>query len=216
MQNVLTGITHAPKGHGLHSPWGFTMVAFVFLLSACATTKVKRVDVNQPVDLSGDWNDYDATLIAREMIADCLSRPWLTDFLRDKGRNPAVILGQIVNHTSEHINAGVVTSGLERELLNSGKVVFVASPQEREQLRVERTDQQKGLTDPDTMAKIGKERGADYMMIGTVNSVTDEMNNKAAVFYQVNLELIDLSTNTKVWIGQKEIKKTITRSRFGF
>jgi hypothetical protein len=30
------------------------------------------------------------------------------------------------------------------------------------------------------------------------------------VFYQIDLELTDLQTNEKVWIGDKKIKKAIT------
>jgi len=51
--------------------------------------------------------------------------------------------------------------------------------------------------------------GADFMMFGTINSVTDEYNKKRAVFYKVNLELTDMETNEIVWIGDKEIKKEI-------
>ena len=35
------------------------------------------------------------------------------------------------------------------------------------------------------------------------------------VFYQVDASLIDLETNTKVWVGQHKIKKYIERARFG-
>ena len=104
---------------------------------------------------------------------------------------------------------------LEKELLNSGKVVFVASPdEERDQIRDERQDQQQGNTLPETIKKIGRERGADVMLIGSVNSVSDEVKGKSVLFYQANLELINLESNEKVWIGQKEIKKYVTRSHF--
>jgi hypothetical protein len=33
---------------------------------------------------------------------------------------------------------------------------------------------------------------------------------------QVNLEMVDLTTNEKVWIGQKEIKKYVSRTLFGW
>ncbi len=101
-------------------------------------------------------------------------------------------------------------------MLNSGKVVFVASPEERESIREERDDMQQGYTDPDSMIAIGKERGADLMLLGSLNSVKDEVRNKFVMFYQVNLELIDLTTNEKVWIGQKEIKKSVKKGKFGY
>jgi len=37
-----------------------------------------------------------------------------------------------------------------------------------------------------------------------------------AVYYQVDLELVDLETNVKSWYGQKKIKKIVERRRFLF
>ena len=186
------------------------------LASGCATTKVTRVDREEKIDLSGEWNDYDAMLVAQSMIKDCLERPWLYNYVKIKGENPTVIVGKVTNKSYEHINSQVFTKYLEKELLNSGKVIFVASPQEREGVREERNDQQQGYTEPETIKAIGHETGADFMLIGSVNAIKDEVRSKAVMYYQVNLELVDMLTNQKVWIGQKEIKKKIDHPKFSF
>ena len=191
------------------------ILTVLFLISGCAT-KVERVDVKEQIDLSGSWNDYDASLVSQEMIKDSLAKPWFENFVKDKGRNPVVIIGHIENNTYEHINAGVFIKFLERELLNSGKVTFVTSPEEREQIRSERADQQSGNTEEETRTQIGRETGADFMLLGSMNSVKDEVKGKFVVLYQVNLELIDLTTNRKVWIGQKEIKKFTKKGAFSW
>jgi hypothetical protein len=36
---------------------------------------------------------------------------------------------------------------------------------------------------------------------------------ETSIFYTVNLELVDVETNQKVWIGNKQIKKLIERRR---
>ena len=36
------------------------------------------------------------------------------------------------------------------------------------------------------------------------------------MFYQVDLEMVDLSNNVKTWFGQKKIKKVIERKRVIF
>ncbi|MFT5388036.1 MAG: hypothetical protein ACI9F2_000935 [Lysobacterales bacterium] len=187
----------------------------IFAVSGCTTT-VKRVEVGERIDLSGRWNDYDAQLVAEEMVFDALDKPWRGKFIDDEGRTPVVIVGSIDNNTSEHINTNVFTISLERELLNSGDITFVASLVERDQIRVERDDQQQGNTDPATIAAIGREHGADFMLIGSVDSVQDVLKNKEVVLYQVSLELIHLTTNKKVWIGQKQIKKSIKNPRVTF
>jgi len=190
----------------------FVALILITTIFGCST-KVERVNLKKRVDISGSWNDYDAMLVSEEVIKSCLSSPWLDRFVTENNRNPIVIVGHVANRSHEHINSQVFIKHLERELLNSGKVVFVASSEEREGVRAEREDQQQGLTDPETIKAIGKEKGADYMLIGSINSVKDQEKNKSVVLYQVNLELIDLETNVKIWLGQKEVKKVVTKPR---
>ncbi len=126
-----------------------------------------------------------------------------------------VIVGDIKNRTDEHINVDVFMKDLEQALVNSSKVRFVASRDERQGIRQERFDQnQEGLTDPETIKQIGKETGADFMLIGSVNSVKDETSGRYVILYQVNTELVDLLTNEKVWIGQNHLKKVVTKSKY--
>jgi uncharacterized protein (TIGR02722 family) len=190
------------------------LAAFLcFSVSACAT-KVERVERDKMIDISGSWNDYDAMIVSQEFVNSALKSPWLDAFTQQNSRNPIVIVGHIANRSSEHINTQVFVKYLERELMNSGKVIFVASPTEREGIREERGDMQQGYTDPETIKAMGREKGADFMFIGSVNSVEDTEKNRSAVLYQANMELIDLETNVKVWLGQKEIKKVVTKPRF--
>ncbi len=188
-----------------------------FVAGCSSTPKVVRTEVNKQVDLSGRWNDTDSRLVSEEMIKDCLSRPWINIFNEKSKRDPVVIVGTIMNRTAEHIDSQIFVKELQRNLLNNRKVVFVDSRQERSDVRDERRDQQEeGQTDPQTIKPKGKETGADFMLQGSINSVTDEIKGKYAILYQVNLELVDLTTNQKVWIGQKDIKKVVSNAQYSF
>ena len=77
------------------------------VLIGCASTKVKRVDVDETIDFSGRWNDSDSRMTASEVINDCLSRGWVDNFREQKGRRPVVIVGDVKNKTDEHINVDV-------------------------------------------------------------------------------------------------------------
>ena len=191
-----------------------TSLIILSFLGGCAGTKVKRVQEEAVVDLSGRWNDTDSRLVAEEVIEDCLSRPWLAFFSGQNNRAPVVIVGPISNQSHEHINAELFTKNLEKSLLNSGKVKFVASDKERGSVRAERQAQHQGFTAQETIKAIGQETGADYILIGSINSIKDENKGRYVILYQVNLELIDLENNQKAWIGQKHIKKVIKRSRY--
>ena len=187
-----------------------------FLLWGCGTSrKVTRIAPETTVDLSGHWNDTDSRLVAEEMIKDVLSRPWLEDFVSQKGKKPDVIVGKIRNESYEHISVETFVQDLARALTNSGKVNFVAGKSEREQIREERLDQACNASE-ESAKRPGEEAGADFMLIGTINSILDESGGKKVVSYQVDLQLVDMETNRKVWFGQKKIKKLLTRKRVTF
>jgi PBP1b-binding outer membrane lipoprotein LpoB len=101
-------------------------VILTSLLVAGCGTKVTRIDVDETVDLSGAWNDTDSRLVAEEMIADALSHPWTSNFAGQRGRAPAVIVGTVRNFSHEHINMNTFVADMERALVNSGRVEFVA------------------------------------------------------------------------------------------
>ena len=183
------------------------------LALGCSSHKqVARLDPNTVTDLSGQWNDTDAKLVSQEMISDCLNRPWLTNFIAAKGKMPVVTVGTIRNNSSEHIDTDVFTTDFEKELINSGKVRFVASREQRGEIRNERSDQQENASE-ETMKKFGQEVGADFILLGSVETVTDQVEGKSTILYQTNQQLINLETNEKVWIGTKEIKKGISQGK---
>jgi len=190
------------------------MVFAMVLAVGCGSKSVKRIDTEEVRDLSGRWNDTDSRLVSEEMISDVVSRPWLGNFKRDNGNKlPVVMVGTVRNLSHEHINVQTFTKDLERSLLNSGEVEFVASSGEREELREERKEQALNARE-DTAKAHGMEIGADFMLKGSINTILDKEGGKSVMFYQVNLELIDIESNRKVWIGEKKIKKFIKQHRF--
>ena len=186
-------------------------VAAALLISACSTS-VERLDSQQQVDLSGAWNDTDSQLVAREMVEDSLSRPWIRKFVKAQGKDPAVIVGRIKNLSHEHINTNTFIANMERELINSGEVQFVASSSARNEIRDERADQAVNAKE-DTRKAEGQEYGADFMMQGQINTIIDIDGSTQVRFYQVNLELISIKDNRKVWVGEKKIKKLVKNSK---
>ena len=190
------------------------MVMIVSFVSGCGGRSVKRLKIEKVIDISGRWNDTDSRLVSEEMIKDCLDRAWLNKFDEKHKREPVVIVGTIINRSSEHINSQLFTKDLEMAFVNSAMVKVVASKQEREEVREERGAQQEGLTDEKSIKAFGLETGADFMLKGSINSVKDEIKGKHVILYQVNLELIDLTNNQKAWIGQRKIKKYVKKGKF--
>ena len=185
------------------------------IISGCRTVpKVERVGADTQIDLSGNWNDTDSRLVAEEMVKDALyGRPWISEFKTAKNTKPRVIVGKVLNKSHEHINTETFVKDLERELINSGEVSFVASSEQRQEIRAERDDQAE-FASIETAKSKGQEYGADFMLKGQINTIIDEAGSKQVKYYQVELEIINMLTNEKVWIGQKKIKKLVDRPRY--
>lgn len=176
---------------------------------------VKRIQTDQSTDISGRWNDTDSRLTAQSMIKDLLSKPWLLNYQNEHDRIPVMIVGSIRNKSSEHIPVDVFIKDIQKELINSGQVTFVASKKEREELREERLNQQ-SYSSIESAKDLANEQAADFMLQGTINSIVDSFEGQRTIFYQVDLELVDLENNTKVWIGDKKIKKAIAQDKYSW
>ena len=185
------------------------LVSSAMLFDSCkGTQQVTRVDANTVIDLSGRWNETDSRLVAEEMVSDMMLRPWLAEFEKATGNRPVLVVGIVKNKSHEHIAVETFIKDIEKSVLNIGKVRLVTAGEAREELRKERADQNEFAT-PSSTANWGKELGADFILQGVLNSIVQENGKQKVVFYQTDMELTNMETNEKVWIGDKKIKKVI-------
>jgi len=185
----------------------------IVILPSCGgsskTTKINRADDADTAtneELSGDWSEVDARKTAEILIKQMLGEAWYSEALTQLGKKPMVLVGKVKNRSNEHINTQVFIKQIQRALILSRKVRF-ASDKARK-LRQEKEGQITNATD-DTAKSMGKELGADYMIFGEINTITDRRGGKTIKYYQVNLELHNIETGEIVWIGEKKIKKFI-------
>lgn len=180
----------------------------ILVLWGCQTRHVTRIDPSKEIDLSGRWNDVDSRKVTDQMLFDLFNSSGFQNYAKEKGRKPAIIVGTIANKTSEHIDAENFVKKIEVVIHNSNLADIVESGEFRDQLRVERVQQQ-DYSDAATAKKFGKELGADVMLFGELTSETDILNNKRVVNYITTMYLTDIETNKRVWYGQNEIKKYV-------
>src|SRR5262249_51594156 len=106
------------------------------------------------------------------------------------------------------LNTKTLVKALERAHVQSGQVQVAADAGQRPEARQERLDQAQHPR-ADTTKPTGQEPGADFMLQGTITSLMDERDSTRAVFYQVDLELIDIASHVPGWQGQKKVKKLV-------
>ncbi len=196
---------------------GLILLAVVSMVATVACgggRKVSRVSANTTTDLSGKWNDTDARLTAEALIADCFGSAWLPNHLEENsGTKPAVTVGRIVNKSDEQIDGQVFTKNIERAMVNSGKVRVLAQRDgELDEVMAEQDLGMSGRVSDDSAPSVGNMRGADYVVVGRIASITDQVDGQATKFYQINFELLNTTTRDKVWVGEHKIKKAISQA----
>ncbi|MEX2582543.1 MAG: penicillin-binding protein activator LpoB [Gemmatimonadota bacterium] len=181
-------------------------------IGGCAR-QVTRIAPEQAIDLSGRWNDVDSRMVADAIIEQSFASTWVTDHMRGRGgETPSVIVGTIRNRSMEHIPVNTFVRDLERAYVNSGIVRLVSSGAEREEIRDERLDQQQHAAEA-SRGRLGMEQAASYILQGEIQSIEDREGRRRVVFYQVDLSLVDLESNSRVWVGQHKIKKYVENPR---
>ena len=178
-------------------------------LMSCVTT-VNRVDTQSNIDVSGNWNDVDSRLVSEQITTDILSQPWYARYVADISRSPVIIVGGVRNDSSEHINTNTFVKDIERAMVNSARLEVVASADQQSILREQRAEQDLYVSE-ETRKRLGNELGADVIMVGSISTIEDVEGKRSVRYYQVDVELIDIETNRKLWIGQKKIKKFVRK-----
>jgi uncharacterized protein (TIGR02722 family) len=189
------------------------LLTAMLLLAGCAGKEVTRLEVEEQVDLSGEWNDIDSQQVSAALTTQITGSPWVEDFRAENGKKPYLIIGTVRNKTPEHIAVKTFIADLERNFINGGRVRVVASAEERDEIRGERADQQE-FSSQETMKQWGLEKGADYMFIGEINALFDQEGGAQVKYYQVDCYLVDLQDNTKVWAGFEKIKKFVGKGKY--
>lgn len=193
------------------------LMALSGILAGCAM-KVQNVDPATEGYISGRWNDSDARAVADELVPQALGGAWLPEFRGQHGdARPRVVIGDIENNTSEHISKDVFMNELQRVLINSGVVRFVADPGVREELMQEVQWQEEMAAGGGVSGDVAQGvSGADFMMMGVISSIVDQAGDDAIVYYKVDLSLTDLRNWEKVWIGSAERKHLVQNTKIRY
>lgn len=177
----------------------------------CGGTKITRVDASQQVDLSGNWNATDSQQVAKTMIADVMTRPWVTNFMTKEGRKPRVQVDQvIVRSNGDIIETEIFTNDMVREFINSGQVSALSDLAMRQ-----RQNQVLQALDANASEESRKNAFAqispDFILRGTILVQDDQAGDTRQRFYSIDLNLSDTETSELVWMGNHKISKIVER-----
>ncbi len=186
----------------------FAAALTVFLAAGCSKSiELDRIDPTDDLQYDTKWSPRDDQLVADEMVESILSAPWIAEFnALHPGERPVIIVSDVVNATSEHINVKSLTDRIRTRLVKSQRVRFLNS-EARDAILEEYRYQSSGVVDPSRAVRTGRQEGAMFIVTGDIASITSTLDNRKVVTYKVTLNLTSLESAIIEWSDDKEIKK---------
>lgn len=137
-----------------------------------------------------------------QMMRDMLQNPRLN--------NPSAVSQVIVdaqyfqNLSAQRLNVNAITDRLRIGLSRAanGRILFI-SRENFDMVAAERAARRKGSVDVGTVGMTRAQAGADYRLVGRINSIDQRSPTTGIVqrYNQVTFEMIDMERGTIAWAG---------------
>ncbi len=190
-------------------------VPLTLLLTACSSQPtVSYVDPNTVDTTSINFSSTDLQTTAQTMVNQMLTSPVIVQLTQSQ--SPVMYVSGLTNNTSEFIDTQAITDAISTQLINSGKFQFVDMTKVNAIKKQLNYQNQSGMVNPATAAKIGQQVGAQYMFYGDISSITAVNSSQESQYYQITMKLLNIQTGIITWQGQQQIRKVATRKTFGW
>jgi penicillin-binding protein activator len=190
------------------------LAVFGLALAGCGKRGFVKGDYDQDVEkvnlLNDQWSESDMQAAVKTLVSSAMAHP----VIAGAKSPPIVIVTRLQNKTSEHIETQSVTDMITVELMKTGKVQFVDAAA-REDIAKEYEYNESGMVSKETKKGKGKQIGADLVMNGRIESITQEVGKDKTVYYKVTMNMTNLSTGLITWTDQKQIRKVFRKKRIG-
>ena len=184
-----------------------------FLTVSCgpkAFVKGNYDDVQRENLLNDSWSETDMQKAVADLVASAVQHPTLKSA---KGL-PIVMVTNLQNKTSEHIDTQSIMDMVRVELMNTGKVGFI-DKEARQDIADEYNYQNSGMVADESKKGPGGQTGADFIMNGRLDSIVQEVGKDKTVYYKLTLNMTNLKTGVISWSNYKQIRKTFRKKSIG-
>ncbi|MFN3455318.1 MAG: penicillin-binding protein activator LpoB [Pseudobdellovibrio sp.] len=189
------------------------LLTILMLMFSCAQKAFVKGDYEDPEKqnlLNDQWSETDMQVVVKNLTASMLAHPAIANAKTP----PIVMFTKLQNKTSDHIDMQSIVDMMTVELSQSGKIAFV-NKQAREDVAEEYNYQNSGMVSEETKKTAGGQIGADYIVDGRLDSITQTVDKEKTVYYKLTLNLTNLKTNIIVWTNHKEIRKKFKKKTIG-
>jgi uncharacterized protein (TIGR02722 family) len=194
--------------------FGILIVASALgILSACgpkAFVKGKYDDVEKENLLNDQWSETDMQKVVKELVTKMMNHPMIANAKAP----PIVMVTNLQNKTSEHIDTQSIMDMVRVELSNSGRVAFI-DKEARQDIQEEYNYQNSGIVSGETKKGPGGQIGSDFIVNGRIDSIVQEVGKDKTVYYKITLNLTNLKTSVIAWTGHEQIRKAFRKRSVG-
>ncbi len=175
-----------------------------------AFVKGEYDDVNRENLLNDQWSETDMQKAVQDLVASLMN----SAAIAQAKKMPIVMVSNLQNKTSEHIDTQSIMDMVRVELMKSGKVGFI-DKEARQDIADEYNYQNSGMVSQDTKKGPGGQVGADFMINGRLDSIVQEVGKDKSVYYKLTLNLTNIKSSMITWSDQKQIRKTFKKKTIG-
>ncbi len=185
-------------------------------LTGCTVT-TRNVEPEEELHYDEAYDPSDKKRIVDTLVSSLLERtpvPATSD-------RPVIVIYDIANRTSEHIDTSGISDDIRQAMLESGRFRFVSKVQ-RDNIDKETAYQYSGKVSARTRIQQAQQVGARYMMSGTLRSIEKEqpkqmrLKKKSLRYYSLHLELTDIQSGLLEWTNKVEIIREASKPFIGW
>ncbi len=179
------------------------------LLSGCSAFRMSTTDVN-PGETGHYRAEYDASDM-RKITTAVVDKMLASPFLAQQSSPPVMTIAGVENRTREYVDTKNLTDRMRTMLLQSGKMQFVNTARRQDLLKEQ--GYQAANASVETMATIGQQMGAKYMITGSLTLMTQQTGKQVRIskqrlnYYKLTMEITDLESSLIIWTTEEEFAR---------
>lgn len=192
-----------------------SLVSFAALvaMNACGPKAFVKGQYDDPEKenlMDDQWSETDMQKSVESMVASLVAHPAIASARTP----PKLMVTQLQNKTSEHIDTQSVMDMVRVDLSKTGKVSFI-DKEARQDIAEEYNYQNSGMVNKETKKGPGGQVGADFIVNGRLDSIVKEVGKEKTVYYKLTLNMTNLKTGEIAWTDQKQIRKAYKKKSVG-
>ena len=196
------------------------MVLMTVLVTGCSSFKAERVDGQKgdekALTITDKWVLRDTETAVKDIIEQIGKHKGFQRYLGETKRKPKLFIMEVQNETSEpYFPIADMNDELLNEFSASGDYTIIDN-QGRDKILKEVKYQAEGMVDPAQMVQIGKQTGADLVILGAVRMAPETRDGKTIKQYTVNMRMTNLKTSEEVLRVRTKAQKYSEQSGSGW